>query len=611
MSLIVANRVKEYSLSSGSGNVSLAGAVAGYQSFSGVMSSGDTTYYTIVNGSSWEVGVGTYLSSSLSRDEILSSNTGSKLNLTGQSLVFICYPSEKSVYRNLSDQIVVTSSGLRFNDGTIQTTATAGGSYTAGTGLLLTGTVFSIDGTVIQSGDNVSLLANDAGYLTSHPAISAASSSNNSGRTYIQDVLLDSNGHVTGVATATETVVDTDTTYSAGSGLALTGTVFSTSGTGVFSNIILSTGIPASTTNALYNNGGTLYFNGSGFGAGGTTYSAGSGLNLVGTVFSTSGTGVFSNIILSTGIPASTTNALYNNSGTLYFNGAVAGSGGTQYTAGSGLKLTGTVFSTSGTGVFTNIILSTGIPASTTNALYNNSGVLYFNGSGVDAGGGTTYSAGSGLKLTGTVFSTSGTGVFTNIILSTGVPASTTNALYNNSGTLYFNGSGIPYLNSSGYLNRSLHEPGSDSNPLRTSTTSPITMTTSYQNIGSALTVPSTGLWAMTWMHNGKGTANVIYDSRVLVSSGAISGAESDPIGFSHTSDGAGNLVSKGMLLSFLSSSGLILGHTGTSTQANTTKVEALLLFVTTGNAQLSAVVNSTNGTPQIIKSFLEMKKLS
>jgi len=48
-------------------------------------------------------------------------------------------------------------------------------------------------------------------YLTAHPSISAASSSDNSGRTYIQDITLDSNGHVTGIATATETVVNTDT----------------------------------------------------------------------------------------------------------------------------------------------------------------------------------------------------------------------------------------------------------------------------------------------------------------------------------------------------------------------------------------------------------------
>ena len=48
-------------------------------------------------------------------------------------------------------------------------------------------------------------------YLTAHPSVSAATSSNNSGRTYIQDILLDSFGHITGITTATETVVNTDT----------------------------------------------------------------------------------------------------------------------------------------------------------------------------------------------------------------------------------------------------------------------------------------------------------------------------------------------------------------------------------------------------------------
>ncbi|BCV00458.1 MAG: hypothetical protein CM15mV35_110 [uncultured marine virus] len=40
-----------------------------------------------------------------------------------------------------------------------------------------------------------------------HPDISAANSSNNSGRTYIQDITVDANGHVTHINTATETEV--------------------------------------------------------------------------------------------------------------------------------------------------------------------------------------------------------------------------------------------------------------------------------------------------------------------------------------------------------------------------------------------------------------------
>lgn len=64
-------------------------------------------------------------------------------------------------------------------------------------------------------------------YTIAHSDTSSQSSSNNSGRTYIQDITLDGFGHVTGIATATETVTNTNTTYSAGSGLDLTGTTFS------------------------------------------------------------------------------------------------------------------------------------------------------------------------------------------------------------------------------------------------------------------------------------------------------------------------------------------------------------------------------------------------
>lgn len=89
------------------------------------------------------------------------------------------------------------------------------------------------------AGSNVSI-SESAGAVTinsSHPTISAASSSNNSGRTYIQDITLDSNGHVTGITTATETVTDTNTTYSAGTGITLNGTTFSLTDTNAKLNL--------------------------------------------------------------------------------------------------------------------------------------------------------------------------------------------------------------------------------------------------------------------------------------------------------------------------------------------------------------------------------------
>jgi len=62
------------------------------------------------------------------------------------------------------------------------------------------------------TGGNGIDVTNAAGGITiSHTDTSSATSSNNSGRTYIQDIGLDEYGHVTSLSTATETVVDTNT----------------------------------------------------------------------------------------------------------------------------------------------------------------------------------------------------------------------------------------------------------------------------------------------------------------------------------------------------------------------------------------------------------------
>ena len=84
MALIVKDRVKETSTTSGTGTLTLAGAVAGFQSFT-TIGDGNTTYYAITDGASWEVGIGTFTLSgtTLSRDVILaSSNAGAAMRLS-------------------------------------------------------------------------------------------------------------------------------------------------------------------------------------------------------------------------------------------------------------------------------------------------------------------------------------------------------------------------------------------------------------------------------------------------------------------------------------------------------------------------------------------------
>jgi hypothetical protein len=109
MALVLKDRVKETTTTTGTGSFALAGAVTGYDSF-GQIGSGNTTYYAVYldGGSEWEVGIGTYTSpSTLSRDTILaSSNAGSVVTFSaGQKTIWCDYPAGKAVYSNASGNI--------------------------------------------------------------------------------------------------------------------------------------------------------------------------------------------------------------------------------------------------------------------------------------------------------------------------------------------------------------------------------------------------------------------------------------------------------------------------------------------------------------------------
>ena len=78
----------------------------------------------------------------------------------------------------------------------------------------------------VTAGDGLTGGGTSGTVTISHADTSSQASVNNSGRTYIQDITLDTYGHITGITSATETVTNTNTTYSAGTGLALSGTTF-------------------------------------------------------------------------------------------------------------------------------------------------------------------------------------------------------------------------------------------------------------------------------------------------------------------------------------------------------------------------------------------------
>lgn len=85
MTFKLGDRVKETTLTTGTGPLALGGAVTKFQAFSDVLSSGDTTWYAIShrNASEWETGLGTYTAGVLTRTSVYSSsNSGAAVNFS-------------------------------------------------------------------------------------------------------------------------------------------------------------------------------------------------------------------------------------------------------------------------------------------------------------------------------------------------------------------------------------------------------------------------------------------------------------------------------------------------------------------------------------------------
>src|SRR6056300_1071735 len=115
MALVVNDRVKETSTTTGTGTFNLAGAVSGFESFVAGIGNSNTTYYAIVNeNGEFEVGLGTVTDAAtdtLSRDTIISSsNSDSAVNFgPGTKNVFCTLPASKAVILDSSGNIVANN----------------------------------------------------------------------------------------------------------------------------------------------------------------------------------------------------------------------------------------------------------------------------------------------------------------------------------------------------------------------------------------------------------------------------------------------------------------------------------------------------------------------
>ena len=113
MAFVLADRVQETTTTTGTGTVTLAGAVTGFQSFAAV-GDGNSTLYSIADqsGTYWEVGVGIYTAqgTTLSRDSVLSSSNNANLVdfPAGTKNVFVTFPASNTLF-SLNNQTITSS----------------------------------------------------------------------------------------------------------------------------------------------------------------------------------------------------------------------------------------------------------------------------------------------------------------------------------------------------------------------------------------------------------------------------------------------------------------------------------------------------------------------
>lgn len=119
--IIIADRIKESSYSSGTGNFELFGAFTGFSTFSSAYSYGDTLFYAITDGSSYEIGSGVF-SSGVTNPEIVrfplrSTNNNNLVSFgAGTKEVYVTYPATHAVYtgQGVSGIRQPNSSGVAF-----------------------------------------------------------------------------------------------------------------------------------------------------------------------------------------------------------------------------------------------------------------------------------------------------------------------------------------------------------------------------------------------------------------------------------------------------------------------------------------------------------------
>ena len=149
MALVINDRVKETTTTTGTGTVSLGGATTGFETFAAGIGNSNTTYYVIAHqtANEWEVGLGTLDgdSSDLARTTVISSsNSDSAVDFAaGTKDVFCTVPASKLLVEDANNDITIGRNLTVTGDLTISGDDLTMGTNTSGAALIGDGTNFN------------------------------------------------------------------------------------------------------------------------------------------------------------------------------------------------------------------------------------------------------------------------------------------------------------------------------------------------------------------------------------------------------------------------------------------------------------------------------------
>ena len=117
MALVLNDRVKETTTTTGQGTISLGGAATGFETFVTGVGDTNTTYYIIVHESdgTWEIGIGTIGDASpdtLARTTVIDTSAGNTTKIdfaAGSKTVFCTLPSSKAVFLDADGDVTLAA----------------------------------------------------------------------------------------------------------------------------------------------------------------------------------------------------------------------------------------------------------------------------------------------------------------------------------------------------------------------------------------------------------------------------------------------------------------------------------------------------------------------